>query len=335
MKSAIKKVIMLTLSVVICYTILEIVIRKRFPHYDPRRQIVFHILDDYNGAAIGPAGETIRQRTPKGDYDLLIPFNRHGFRDNQDLTESTATDFFAVGDSFTMGWGVQENERFSNLVAENTDLRIFNIGIPGDFLQYIGLVHYARDRGAVISNMLVGVCMNNDLKNYNTPDKFQPMIYGDRSRWKARLRAELQSRSAVYLACSYELQQIPALRRMFEKAGIARDINELTLQNIYDQDVLISSADMCRQLAELVNPNQAWFVIIPSLALWIGDHRESEARIQTEFIDLLKERGLRVLDLTPAFEATGRPRDFYFETDAHWNAAGHAMAAEQISAWLK
>lgn len=292
-----KKIALLALSSLIAYFAMEFAIRRFLPHYDPRRQILFTTLPDYEDTAIGPPGDSIRQRTPKGDYDLTIPFNRHGFRDELDLADSTTNDWFAVGDSFTFGWGIPSEKRYSDQLASLLGVRIFNIANPGDLKQYAGAVRYARDRGATIERAIVGICMNNDLKNYSTAEKVQPMIYGDRKPWKARLRVWLQTHSAVYLACSYELQRIPALRRLFERVGIARDINELTLQNLYDEAVLESSVECAARLNELIHPRQTWFVLIPSLALWIGENQQTERLIHDTFANRLRARSLRVIDL--------------------------------------
>lgn len=335
MKNTSKKAALFLVTGMLSLWVLDRAIRVFLPHYDPRRQIAFQMLGAYDDAAIGPRNGSIRQRTPKGDYDLTVHFNAYGFRDEQDLALSTTNDFLAVGDSFTMGWGVESHERFSNQITDRTGLKIYNIGIPGDLAQYRGAIRYAKDCGATAGNLLVGVCMNNDLKNYESADKSQLAVYGDRKKWKARLRAELQTRSALYLACSYELQRIPALRSLFERLGISRDINELTLQNIYNENILDSSARQCVELANTAGREQARFILIPSLALWVGDNQKTEAVIHDAFASRLRAEGLHVLDLKPGFDATGRARSYYFTTDAHWNADGHALAAQHISAWLK
>jgi lysophospholipase L1-like esterase len=55
--------------------------------------------------------------------------------------------------------------------------------------------------------------------------------------------------------------------------------------------------------------------------------------------DLMREfcaaAGIAFLDLTPALEqaaASGRP--VYFADDAHWNAAGHDVAARELAKFL-
>jgi len=55
--------------------------------------------------------------------------------------------------------------------------------------------------------------------------------------------------------------------------------------------------------------------------------------------DLMREfcagAGIPLLDLTPALErAASSGRAVYFADDAHWNAAGHEVAAEELAKFL-
>jgi hypothetical protein len=40
--------------------------------------------------------------------------------------------------------------------------------------------------------------------------------------------------------------------------------------------------------------------------------------------------GVPLVDLTARFRATGRPRDFYYPHNGHWNTAGH----DQVARWI-
>src|SRR5207247_11426869 len=137
--------------------LLEFAVRMRFPFYNPhgKDQIVFHY--DKNGVPLGPENQTIRQRSPQGDYDLQVSFNRFGFRDTNDLTTSTPADWFVVGDSFGLGWGQEETNRFSNLLEKKTPFRVFNICDPTDIAGYGQLVRYATQCGATISNLVISI----------------------------------------------------------------------------------------------------------------------------------------------------------------------------------
>jgi hypothetical protein len=41
-----------------------------------------------------------------------------------------------------------------------------------------------------------------------------------------------------------------------------------------------------------------------------------------------------MLDLRPLLEAGGAPLAYHFNNDGHWNARGHALAAEAIAKCL-
>jgi len=290
--------------------VLEWALRSCKPCYDPRRQIVFRSEPEFD-TVLGPRNETVRQRTPKGDYDLQVTFNRHGLRDPKDFAVSTADDLFVLGDSFALGWGVQEDRRFSDLLASALKRRVFNIAIPNDLAGYDGLLRYVRSRGAVVSNLIVAVCMYNDLKNYNLAGRPQLSKVGDRLGFVARLRAFMQSHSALYLALSFQVQQFPALRRLCERSGVARDISALTPENVYDPAVIASSRDKLLEMARGFERDHFLVLIAPSLSLWLGDNQETEQRIHSEFVSSLVASGLRVVDMKPRFEAGGNPRAYY------------------------
>jgi len=60
-------------------------------------------------------------------------------------------------------------------------------------------------------------------------------------------------------------------------------------------------------------------------------HHHATARLAA----LLERQGVAYLDLTPALAARAGDERLYFEHDGHWTAAGHRVAAEAIAAWLK
>src|SRR5689334_3774873 len=96
--------VLLALTSAACLLLMEGAVRLLFPFFSPKAQVPFAVNSE--GVPLGISGQTVRQATPKGDYDTMVHFNALGLRDAKDLQGSKDTDWFAVGDSFTMGWGV-------------------------------------------------------------------------------------------------------------------------------------------------------------------------------------------------------------------------------------
>lgn len=318
---------LLAVSLIVGLVAIEYAVRALLPAYDPGRQIVFRL--DPDGVPLGPASRTVRQRTPKGDFDLEVAFNRLGFRDRKDLAEANDSDWFVLGDSFGLGWGVAEDARFSDVLDGLGPFRVYNIAIPTDIAGYDKLLSYVRRHGALPRNLVISVCMENDLHDYDLADSRaeSPVPAG-----QGRVRAFLRSHSALYLLLADRLQRFHPIRRLFEMLGVARavDSDELMNKNRYDEETLRHAVALLSRVA--ARAKRSIILVIPSRALWVGNNREVEARVHDFFVAEAKRQGLDVLDMCPVFEATGNPMRFYFATDPHWNEKGHRLAAERLAA---
>lgn len=330
MRSAAAKALLLTVTLLIGLSMMEWGVRRLFPYFSPTAQVPFRLVA--KGMALGPAGQTVRMATPKGDYNSVLRFNQDGFRDTKTLAEAKSSDWYALGDSYTMGWGVEEEERFSNrleqeLRAHNLPARVFNIALPDNIIGYGRLLRYAESRGAKVRQVVVGICMENDLRDYRDGKGAWDMMGLPPSSNKEAIREWLKKHSALYIAASYGLQRLTFTRKLLNRLGIARSIDELTGHNEWDETVLGASRD---ELVKLVAGRDALILIIPSRNLWHGAYIRTEQRVHETFIQMLREAGLRVLDVRPMIEASGDPLGCYFKTDPHWNARGHAIAGREL-----
>lgn len=331
MKKFLLNLLVFIISSVAGIVFLEVAVRAILPWYDPARQICFYQNSD--GVPIGKPNDVIRQRTPKGDFDLFSRFNKYGFRDGKDLATSREGDIFVLGDSFSFGWGIQDGQRYSDRLEKLLGKPVYNIAIPTDLEGYEKLLKYARSHGAWISRLIVGLCMENDLRDYSVI-KVKPEPVREHFRWGGwDWRGFFKTHSAVYLAFSYELQKIPVLKRFLEKKGLARDIEGLVHKNVLDEQVLRSSRDEILKMVHSVN--SAVVLVIPSRMLWAGAHHAVELAVHERMIDLLKSAGVEVVDMRPYLEKGGKPLDYYFKTDPHWNKEGHALAAQALAEYLK
>jgi GDSL-like lipase/acylhydrolase family protein len=321
----------LKLAAILCATVVALlltegVVRLAAPAYDPSGSVTFTNLPD--GTPVGPTNVVRRQRKNTGDYDVEVRFNALGLRDVKPLNASTPDSIFVVGDSFAFGWGVEEPQRFSNLVQARLGRPVFNISAPADFEGYEDLLRYAEKNGATIGTLIVSVCMENDLRVYEGPEVVTatPEI-GD-------VKAFLSEHSATYFLVTTALHRTPWLVRTAVRLGlVVPNFAEVEESDISDAAVLSSS----RRLTRLIGARRALVLIVPSRALWVGteQHRRQAARAHEMFIRLLAQAGLTVIDVRERFEREGHPLANHFATDGHWNAAGHRLAADALAEYFR
>ncbi len=85
--------------------------------------------------------------------------NSYGARDHEHTVKSQKDRIVFIGDSFTEGYGVQANERFSDLIAKEQNVETLNFGTSGNFgttqayLQYKSLVS-KFDHNTVVMTVL-------------------------------------------------------------------------------------------------------------------------------------------------------------------------------------
>lgn len=306
--------------------VLEVAVRCLMPHYDPRAQIAFY--PGPSGTRLGRQGATVRLANTKGDFDVSVTFNALGLRDRKDLRQAGPGAWFAVGDSFTLGWGVTEEQRFSNLIEEAWQQPVFNVAIPTDLRGYGRLIHYAESQGLPIKRLLLGICMENDLRDYRVEN---PVPSRPTASPRGTFRQWLRTHSAAFIAMCHEFQKVAPLRQALERAGFARDGEEWTLPHALDAAMLTSCRD---EVLRLTRDREAVILLIPARGLWLGANQVTERHVHERLATLLREAGLRVVDPRPVFERSGAPLRHYFKADPHWNAVGHRRGAEAVLATL-
>ncbi len=305
----------------------ELGVRLAAPVYDPSGMLVYRTGAD--GTPLGIPGFKGRMWKNTGDYDVPVEINRYGFRDSKDLAESTPDDIFVVGDSFSFGHGVREDERYSDRLGAALGKKIYNIAIPGDLRAYAQLIGHAERNGARIGRLLVGLCMENDIDDYSDAGDDEPPAadlpgFTDLGFWKAWFTEH----SALYNALTTAVHAHPRICRWAERAGWVRPGRSSIFPNEGGAEAVAHTA---ARLAALSERYDTTVVLIGSRGLWTGAHQGTERRTHEAMREILGMMGVRVIDLRPAFETGGDPLSYHFKNDGHWNASGHRLAAETIA----
>jgi len=338
------KLLLLLASFVIGLTLLEFALWVFFPVYDPRGTL--QSMHYFEGDVILARKNFVgRMWKNTGDFNVPVRINKYGFRDKKDLVHSTPDELFVLGDSFGMGWGVEEEKRFSNLLELMLETPVYNISSPaGNMNNYRRLLDYARRKGAKIDNLIISVCMENDIGDYDRPlktaRKVKESSKGRVSRKKPRpgfygrlsgARMWLKRNSAIYQALASIIHQNAALKEIAVKHGLIMDNYANVRGNKFSTKVISSTAERILDLSHLFNTT---IVLIPSRALWVGQNRGEELDVHNALIGLLLDAEANVIDLRPHFEKGGKPLQYYFRNDGHWNENGHLKAAEVIAGYF-
>ena len=309
------------ISTIISISVLEIGIRVLMPEYNPHSNIKFTVTQ--SGIPLAEPGINVRHTRKTGDFDVSVKTNMYGLRDRNNLRNSSPDDIFVVGDSFSFGFGVEEDERYSNILDTMVEASVYNVSIPTNFDGYEKLLNYAIDIGAPVRNIIVGVCMENDLLMYGASMSGMSNV-----SLSSRLKKFLSSNLAVYRAIASLMHQNLTLNSLAEKLGLITPYDAAVVGRRFNKRVVDASID---RLADIVSPYNPIILIIPSRGLWAGDSIAENKKTHAYFVKRLNERMIRHVDTAIYMESNTNPLDFYYPKDGHWNAKAHKLAGELLA----
>lgn len=317
--------------------ILEVAIRVTLPVYSPVGKLHFQCID---GMYLAPKNSQMRQWTNTGDFDVSVTTNQQGFRDAKDLRDANENDLFVIGDSFSFGHGVEVAERYSNRLEVALRRPVYNVSIPTNIDGYLRMARYANEVSQGVGEVIVGVCMENDIGHYDelpracTPrtdlTSLNTWIDNPSKVTFMDVKLFLTAYSAAYAAITSVVHQSPTLKAMGVRLG-ALEETEFAGDGGFDEGKVLASA---KRLAQIASEFDVIAVVIPSRALWQGDNQGVASRTHHAFVAELARRGIRTLDLRPVFEREGQPLEYHFRHDSHWNREGHRVAADALIALI-
>lgn len=250
-----------------------------------------------------------RERHASGEFDVAIEINSLGFRGPAwDLaSDPTAPRVLVLGDSFAFGWGVEHAQSVSaRLGALRPDWKVFGAGVSGYATDQESLLLETLD-GSVRPDCVVVVFCENDLyecAELEAYGKRKPRFVRDSDR----LQLEGMPVPFPWLErASHAWRAVKKARWEHEFANRARDPDR--------EWALV--CDLLRRMA-----NQ-----LGGRPLVVVSDEERLARLAAD------EPFLEHVDLRTEFGADAA--ELHFPRDGHWNAAGHARAAEALERALR
>jgi lysophospholipase L1-like esterase len=247
-----------------------------------------------------------------------------------------------LGDSFAWGYGVEESERFSQLLEKSLDVEVINAGVSG-YSTDQELLWYRNEGVKYETDLVILVLAGNDVGD-NDRELVSTIYYkpkfvleaGDlipkgypvpKTSPQGKFIYSLSQRSAL---AYFLVQRYFDLLSLYGKIKANSDQANSPVSDISAHSepfkLTIALIDEMRNVAE---SRKAKFMIVATDQWWNSPSRET----YKDFINALRAEGFLVLDVEslPGFD----PEVMRIPNDGHWNQAGHEFVAEKIKALIE
>ncbi|HQG95818.1 MAG TPA: hypothetical protein PLI40_04235 [Smithellaceae bacterium] len=251
------------------------------------------------------------------EFSNIYFINSLGVRDTEEAL--TAPEIVIVGDSFALGWGVDQEKTFGKLLEQRTGLKVLNTSVPsyGTVREMIMLGKVDRTNLKCLIIQYCGDDYDENLKFYLNGNKPQTM----REETFHKL-TEIHSRPKKYYFGKYIIMKIQ------------KRINEMrSANNAQENKTALDEVDL---FLHVLKQNEKILSSAPIIVLDLGGKNRTNY-----FIDSLKQksadadnprfiRELAVLKVMDYLKA----EDFYV-LDDHLNDHGHIVVADLLYKTLK
>jgi lysophospholipase L1-like esterase len=329
---------LLLISTVFALLLCEIALRLmgQGPLYVSPERDRFWKYDSLLGWAHEPGQEGIFETE---QFRTSVRINQKGLRDREHSYERVDDSgrILVLGDSFAWGYGVEESERFSQLLETSLDVEVVNAGVSG-YSTDQELLWFQNEGIKYDVDLVVLVFAGNDIGDnesqlvnniYYKPqfvqEEGQLVLSGypvPRTGLRGRFVYSLSQRSAL----AFFLVQ-----RYFDVASFYRN-SQNNLDNVssapsetsVEQEPFGVTMALLNEIKNGAEAKGATFAIVATDRWWNSQSEET----YEAFIGALKSEGFLVLDVEsmPGFE----PGEMLIPGDGHWSVVGHEFVAEKI-----
>ena len=245
-----------------------------------------------------------------GEYSVKV--NSQGFRDREFFKEKGV---FVLGDSFVMGYFLEKQKRFSDIIELRSGVRVFNLGVPASSTvhqeQYLLEFFEELEPEQVFLFFYMddfGLNLDKNFEYYSVLDdclvrNYEQTVYRGLKDW-------LGQNSRIYRLFAVQLARAE-FKVFLEDFGIAEKRIETGVFKQETREVLERMRDYLK--------GRAGFKVfyIPS--------KQGFPEFRNALFELCGELELYCVDLGLGLDAGS-----FFETDGHLNERGNVQVAEMV-----
>lgn len=302
------------------------------------------------------------QSSNRIEYTNQVSVNSSGMRGAEiGLKDEDRCRILVIGDSFTFGIGVEDQETYPVLLDGLLADQVLNGGVSA-----MGVPHEVRwleRHGLAVDPdvVVVATYMGNDFQDAMSVWAHREVVNNRlyQKRERSALKEWLFLNSQLYVLLK-ESVPTPVQRWVRERLGLgepwslqrlrssfaffAKELSETELEGVRNTaaalDELVALAEEHGvELAALTIPDlvqvadRPWEETVRQLGL-DGSRFDPDAPTR-RMLDLLAERGIPALDLTEPFRiGMDRGDRLYWPVDRHWTPLGHELAASEVAGFL-
>jgi len=355
MRDTLKNVALLLVSVIVCTLAAEGFLRTLAPQRVPRFPRGLFLADPALVYRLTPG---FRGVASTGEYRTSLRIDRLGLREDRDYGSKPARTqrILALGDSFTMGVGVESTEAFPKVLERllsttegGGSVEVLNAGVPGyntrqerTYLEREGL---ALQPDLVLLNVFVGNDIHDNLHEERVR-VVDGLLVDDSDAPGGLLPQGLRialSRSHLYqLLWPLQRRLRDATYRETEKQRLANYLAIYARKpGAHVEAMWQATWKEIARTRDVVaeHGSRLAVVVIPELrqvdpTTWENatDYQRDEPN--RRIVEYCRREGIPALDLLPPFLMAGQPRRVYFRIDNHWTVAGNLVAASALQQFL-
>jgi len=262
-----------------------------------------------------------------GDFRVPIRLNAAGLR-NDDPVEAATGRLWAVGESFTFGWGVIREDSFGAVAASRLGWNWYNVASPSATLEETRRLMLRMPAAVRPRAVVLGLPLGDELGR-NPAEA--PAAVGLHASW-LQLKHRLGERSAFYNLVVQALKRSDRVNTLLVGLQLVEPPRERhpPLPDSEIDAALDSSLEAIGRVQALV-PAEVPFVVL--LIPTRDDLLNSDPfyrRQRLGMIERLTAHGILVVDPSDAF-LSAEKEQVYFAHDDHWTPLGHRLAGEAVA----
>ena len=253
---------------------------------------------------------------------------------------------YALGDSFTFGFGVEDNQTFP-AVMEKTDsrLEVFNLGVPGYGVDQISLL--LNEFGFKYNPDFIFIVLYPEdfwraLRAFNDGGYGKPYYTLDRDGLKLR-HVPVPKEKKFTVPQFPEIIRRNPFQKILDSSALYRTSRKAwmkILKNLGSEDPDTSTEWMLgreilkKTMADIKKQGIPSAIVLVPPQRWLTGTDEP---VRQSLIRFGQREGVDVLDLTPVFEkacARDGVEHYYIPYDLHWTPEGNTLTAKTLMDYL-